>query len=458
MIIHQFFLPGIAHSSYLVGGNRTCAIIDPERDATRYTVAAQEMGLRITHVLETHLHADFISGHLDLAEATAAEIYASRSGNCAFPHTPLVEGDEVHLEDIRFSVIETAGHTPEHICYIASDTARGQTPVALFSGDTLFVGDVGRPDLFPGRAEELASSLFDNLHTKIMTLPDECEVYPAHGMGSLCGRAMAAKRTSTIGYEKKHNYALQIRRREDFIRALTSDMPAAPDHFTRCFTINRAGPALMRDLIQPVPIEPKLLADRIQVDDAILLDVRSYPAFSGMHIPGAWHIDLSGNFATQAGWILPPDKDILLVVEDRRQVEDAALQLHRVGFDRVTGYIEGGMLVWGAAALPINRVPVISPKEAHALIRSNEAVLIDVRSREEWQAAHIEGSIHIPWHDIRTRYTELEPAKQYIVMCRGGQRASIAASILKRHGFDRIYNLGGGYTAYQRAGSLGNVV
>ena len=453
MIIQQFFIPGLAHSSYIVAGNRTCAVIDPERDAGRYITAAREMGLRITHILETHLHADFISGHLDLADATGAGIYASRSANCAFSHTPLSEGDEVLLEDIRFSVIETAGHTPEHICFIATDTSRGHTPVALFSGDTLFVGDVGRPDLFAGRAEELASSLYDNLHTKIMTLPDECEVYPAHGMGSLCGRAMAAKRTSTIGYEKKYNYALRITSRREFIRALTSDMPAAPDHFTRCSETNRAGPALMRNLIQPVPIEPKSLAGRIQADDALFLDVRSYLAFSGMHIPGAWHIDLSGNFATQAGWILPPNKDLLLVVEDRRQAEEAALQLHRVGFDRVTGYIEGGMLVWGTAALPISRVPVISPEEAHALIRSDEAVLIDVRSREEWQDGHAEGSIHIPWHDLRTRHTELDPAQQYIIMCRGGQRASIAVSILKRHGFGRIYNLGGGYTAYQRGGS-----
>ncbi len=454
MIIHHFFIPGIAHSSYIVAGNRTCAVIDPERDAGRYITAAREMGLRITHVLETHLHADFISGHLDLADATGAGIYASRSANCAFPHTPLSEGDEVLLEDIRFSVIETAGHTPEHICFIATDTSRGQTPVALFSGDTLFVGDVGRPDLFPGRAEELASSLYTNLQTKIMTLPDECEVYPAHGMGSLCGRAMAAKRTTTIGYEKKYNYALRIRSRDGFIRALTSDMPAAPDHFTRCSETNRAGPALMRNLVRPVPIEPKSLAGRIQADDAILLDVRSYLAFSGMHIPGAWHIDLTGNFATQAGWILPPGKDIILVVDDRSQAEEAALQLHRVGFDRVTGYIEGGMLVWGTAALPISRVPVISPEEAHALVRSNKAVLLDVRSQEEWQDAHVEEGIHIPWHDLRTRYTELDPAQQYVVMCRGGQRASIAVSILKRHGFDHIYNLGGGYTAYQRAGLL----
>ncbi|KUG14873.1 metallo-beta-lactamase family protein [hydrocarbon metagenome] len=452
MIIHQFFMPGIAHSSYIVAGNRTCAVIDPARDISRYITAAQEMGLRITHILETHLHADFISGHLDLAEATGAEIYAPGLGNCAFSHTSLGEGDTVQLEDIRFSVIETAGHTPEHICYIATDAARGETPVALFSGDTLFVGDVGRPDLFPGRAGELASSLYDNLQGKIMTLPDECEVYPAHGMGSLCGRAMAAKRTSTIGYEKKYNYALRIKDRGEFIRALTSDMPAAPDHFARCSAINRAGPALMKCLVQPEPLEPILFSKRIKEGNAVLLDTRSYPAFSGLHIPGAWHIDLAGNFATQAGWILPPDRDIFLVVDERRQVEEATLQLHRVGFDSVPGFLQGGLLAWGMAALPIGTIPIIFAKEAHTLIQSGRAILIDVRSKEEWEAGHAAGSLHIPWHDLRTRHTELDPARQYIVMCRGGQRASIAASILKMQGFGRISNLGGGYTAYQRAG------
>lgn len=452
MIIQQFFIPGIAHSSYLVAGNRTCAVIDPSRDTGRYIDAAREMGLRVTHILETHLHADFVSGHLDLAEATGAEIYATRSGMCAFPHHAVGEGDEIPLEDILFSVIETAGHTPESICYVATDTARGETPVALFSGDTLFVGDVGRPDLFPGRAGELASSLYENLHAKILALPDECELYPAHGMGSLCGRAMAAKRTSTIGYERRYNYALRINDREAFIRALTSDMPAAPDHFARCSAINRAGPALMRDLVQPVPIEPKPFFDRIRDGNALILDVRSYQAFSGVHIPGAWHIDLSGNFPTQAGWILPHDRDILLVVEERRHAEEATLQLRRVGFDRVAGFLEGGMLYWGSAGLPISRVPVLCPEEVHTLVSSGGAVLVDVRSKEEWDASHADASVHIPWHDLRTRHTELDPALHYVLMCKGGQRASIAASILKMHGFPNVSNLAGGYVAYKRAG------
>lgn len=452
MIIRQFFIPGIAHSSYLVAGSRTCAVIDPSRDTGRYTRAARRMGVVITHILETHLHADFISGHLDLAEATGAGIFAPRAAGCAYPHTPLAEGDEVRLEDIRFSVIETAGHTPEHICFIATDTSRGESPVALFSGDTLFVGDVGRPDLFPGRAEELASRLYDNLHTRILALPDECEVYPAHGMGSLCGRAMAAKRSSTIGYEKKYNQALRIRDRNEFVRALTSGMPAAPDHFTRCSEINRAGPALVHNLTEPVPVDPESFFNRMMKNNAIVLDVRGYPGFSGLHIPGAWHIDLAGNFATNAGWVLPPGREILLVVEEDWQVKEATVQLRRVGFDRIAGFLDGGLLAWGMCGLPIGRVPVISAGEVDALVRSGEAVLLDVRSGEEWQAAHALQSLHIPWHDIRTRYTVLDPARHYIVMCKGGQRASIAASILLMHGFPRISNLGGGYDAYRRAG------
>ncbi len=452
MIIQQFFVPGIAHSSYIVAGDRTCAVIDPARDTERYLRAAREMGVRITHILETHLHADFVSGHLDLAEATGAAIYAPTRGNCAFPHYAVSEGSEIPLEDIRFSVVETAGHTPESLCYVATDLARGDSPVSLFSGDTLFVGDVGRPDLFPGRAEDLASSLYDNLHDKIMTLPDECEVYPAHGAGSLCGRAMAAKRTSTIGYEKRYNYALRIKDKDAFVRALTSEMPAAPDHFTRCSAINRAGPALMKSLARPVPLGPGSFFEKMKDDRSLLLDVRSYQSFSGVHIPGAWHIDLSGNFPTQAGWILPPEKDILLVVEEPRHADEATLQLHRVGFDRVAGYLDGGMLSWGAAGLPITRVPVLSADETHTLVGEGGAVLVDVRSSEEWDAAHAESSVHIPWHDLRTRFTELNPTLHYILMCRGGQRASIAASILKMHGFGMVSNLGGGYTAYKRAG------
>lgn len=452
MIIRPFFIPGIAHSSYLVAGDRTCAVIDPARDIDRYIRAARKMGVTITRILETHLHADFISGHLDLADATGAEILAPRSAGCAFPHTPLAEGDGFLLEDIRFSVLETAGHTPEHVCYVATDLSRGETPVALFSGDTLFIGDVGRPDLFPGRAEDLASALYNNLHTKILALPDECEVYPAHGRGSLCGRAMGAKRSGTIGYERRYNGALQIRTRDEFVRALTSHMPAAPDHFSRCSAINRAGPALLKSLAGPVPLSPPDFASRMREEGSVILDVRGYPGFSGLHIPGSWNLDLAGNFAINAGWVIPGESGILLVVDEPWQAGEAALQLHRVGFDRVTGFLDGGMLAWGSAGYPVTRIPVISAREAAALAASGEAVLLDVREEGEWEAGHADRSLHIPWHDLRTRQEELDPARQYIAMCKGGQRASTAAGILLMHGFGRVVTLAGGYTAYRKGG------
>ena len=219
MLVKHFFLPKIAHSSYILAGHKTCAVIDPRRDIDIYIEAAKELGMKITHILETHLHADFISGHIDLAEKTGAVIYAPKRAKCAFGHVAVREGDVLEIDDISIRVIETPGHTPEHISYIATDRARGRSPIGVFCGDTLFVGDVGRPDLFPGKAESLASMLYDSLHKKLLKLPDFCEIYPAHGAGSLCGRTMGAKWRSTIGYEKRYNAALKIRSRKRFIES-----------------------------------------------------------------------------------------------------------------------------------------------------------------------------------------------------------------------------------------------
>ncbi len=248
MLLKHFFVEKIAHSSYLLAGQKTCAIIDPQRDVNVYLHEARELGVTITHILQTHLHADFVSGHMDLARQTGAKIYGPKSAEFAFDHVPLSEGDEVRIEDIRLDVLETPGHTPEHACYVVTDTTRGDEPIGVFTGDLLFVGDVGRPDLFPGKADKLADDLYHSLHDKILRLPDHCEVYPAHGAGSLCGRSMGAKYRSTIGYERRFNPALQIKDKAAFIQSLTSDMPPAPDHFSRCSDINRQGPVPVADL------------------------------------------------------------------------------------------------------------------------------------------------------------------------------------------------------------------
>ena len=453
MIIQQFFIYGLAHSSYLLGGSKTCAVIDPRRDVQIYLDAAKTMGLKITHILETHLHADFISGHLDLAEKTGAKIYAPKMGKCEFDHVGLSEGDAFEIEDMELKVLETPGHTPEHICYVVIDHSRGEDPVALFSGDTLFVGDVGRPDLFPNIAKELASKLYDSLHEKLVKLPDFCELYPAHGAGSLCGRAMSAKRTSTIGYEKKYNYALQIKDKRKFIESLTTEMPEAPDHFSRCSDVNRKGPTLVRNLPACVPIEPTSFSKKAHEKNTVVLDIRPYEAFGGQHIAGSYHIDFGGNFATFAGWIIPPDVNILLGGESPGQAEEAVVWLRRVGLDRTIGFLDGGMYDWAKAGLPTEHVHQLSAEELNKRMLSGPKItLVDVRAKREYQTGHIEGAMNIPGPDLRKRYKELDPKVPVVTICNTGHRSSLGASLLKQHGFKDVSNLAGGMTGYNIAG------
>lgn len=453
MFIQQFFVPGLAHSSYLLGGVAACAIIDPRRDVAIYLEAAAAMGMKITHILQTHLHADFVSGHLDLAEASGALIVAPRSGNCQFRHQPVAEGDRFRIDDLEIQVLETPGHTPEHVTYVIVDHARGPQPAVIFCGDTLFVGDVGRPDLFPGMALDLAAKLFGSIHDKLMALPPFCEVYPAHGAGSLCGRAMGAKRTSTVGYEKLYNGAVAIADRQQFIASLTTDMPAAPDHFSRCSEINRRGPALVSALPAPQPLIASRFRELMDAEDVLVLDVRGYSAFGGQHVPGAYHIDLGGNFATFAGWVLPPDRKILLVVEKGADADDAAVALHRVGLDHVIGYLEGGMFEWAKAGFASGHVPQLSAPELNWRIAKGDGlVLVDVRSAGEFGAAHISGALHIPTPLLRSRYVELDPDRDIALVCSTGHRSSLAASILKQHGFSRIWNVAGGMTGFNAAG------
>lgn len=453
MFVQQFFVKGLAHSSYLLAGAKTCAIVDPQRDVRIYLEAAKSLGMEITHILETHLHADFISGHLDLAEITGAPIYAPAAGGCQFDHVALSEGDTVEIEDLLLQVWETPGHTPEHLSYVVVDRARGEEPVGVFCGDTLFVGDVGRPDLFPGLAEELAAKLWHSLHEKLLRLPDFCEVYPAHGAGSLCGRTMGAKRTSTIGYERRYNAALQIQNQQEFIYSLTHNMPAAPDHFSRCSAINGQGPALMSSFPPLRPLSPAEVQDHLAGGRAAILDVRSYEAFGGQHIPQAYHIDLGGNFATFAGWVLPPEKEWILVTGNESQADEAAVWLRRVGLDSVLGFLEGGMFAWARAGLPLAHVPQWSAGELRERIQARQPmILVDVRSPREFEASHIEGALNIPAPDLRTRYRELDPALPVAVLCSTGHRSSLAASLLKQRGFSEVYNVAGGLTGYSAAG------
>ncbi|MFO7811088.1 MAG: MBL fold metallo-hydrolase, partial [Candidatus Delongbacteria bacterium] len=396
MLLKHYFVEKIAHSSYLLAGNNSCAVIDPKRDADIYIEEARKLGVRITHIIETHLHADFISGHIDLADKTGAKIYAPASAKCTFDHEPVSEGDKIMIEDMELDVIETPGHTPEHVSYIIKDLSRADEPVGIFTGDTLFVGDVGRPDLFPDIAQELAGKLYHSLHDKILKLPDYCEVYPAHGAGSLCGRAMGAKWRSTIGFERKFNEALLIKDKDEFIKSLTSDMPPAPDHFSLCSDINRKGPVMIKDLPELEELKPSEFLKKITNEGYIVLDTRSYDCFTSQHIEGSWHIDIGGNFPTFAGWVIPPKSKVLLVSANRKQAQTAARRARRTGIDHIAGFLDGSMFAWAVAGQKTASVGHMSTEDLYQkTTASSQFSLIDVRAPKEFEDNHIEGAVNI---------------------------------------------------------------
>jgi hydroxyacylglutathione hydrolase len=453
MLLKHFFVEKIAHSSYLLAGQKSCAIIDPQRDIDIYLREARQKGFQITHILQTHLHADFISGHMDLAKQTGAKIYMAKSAECKFDHVPLVEGDDITFENLILHVLETPGHTPEHLSLVVTDQNRGESPIGVFVGDTLFVGDVGRPDLFPDMAVELAGKLYHSLHEKLLKLPDHCEVYPAHGAGSLCGRSMGAKYLTTIGYERKYNPALQITDKDEFIKSLTEDMPSAPDHFSRCSEINRSAPARVNELPQLTRLSLEQFKEKMEADDAMILDTRHYLAFGGQHIQECWHLDLNGNFPTFAGWVLPIDKDILLIADDEEKAEQAVVWARRVGIDRIVGYLAGGMNSWLTSGLPTGRVEQLSAEGLHELMQGDENfTLVDVRARAEFAENHIRGAINIETADLRNADHLLDQDKATILICSSGNRSSLGTSILAQKGFNKLYNVSGGMSGYSAAG------
>jgi len=453
MQIKHHFIDKIALSSYILAGSNTCAVIDPQRDTDIYIKEARALGVEITHILQTHMHADFVSGHMDLAEKTGAKIYAANAAKCTFDHVGLSEGDTIEIEDVVIKVLETPGHSPDHLCFVVVDTSRGEDPVCAFVGDTLFVGDVGRPDIFPDIALELADKLYHSLFDKILQLPDFCEVLPAHGSGSLCGRSMGAKWRTTIGYEKKYNSVLQITDKEEFIKSLTDDMPSAPDHFSRCADINRNGPALISELPHMKELNTESFKEMTEREDVAIVDTRSYLAFGSQHIPSSWSLDIEGNLPTFAGWVLPTDKDLLIVSDNYKEAEKTKVWLRRVGQDRIVGCLHGGMAGWAVKGYKTNHIAQMSAEDLHDRVSgSSEFVLLDVRAVNEFEDSHIKGAINIPVADLRDRYKELNKEDTHILICSSGNRSSLGVSILSQHGFKDLFNVAGGMTGYSTAG------
>ena len=451
MYFEQFYLGCLAHASYLLASDGEAVVVDPQRDVELYLKAAAEHGATIRHIFETHLHADFVSGHRELAARTGAKIYMGAQSGATFEHVPVSDGFELKFGNASMRVLETPGHTPESICLVVTEAETSRAPWAVLTGDTLFIGDVGRPDLSPQHTPaQLAGLLYDSLHTKLMTLPESVLVYPAHGAGSLCGKNMRAERSSTIGTERLTNYALQIKSREEFIRQLTSNLPARPEYFAKDAEINRTGAAALSDLAPLRSLSPSELEGMLKAGE-IALDVRSMDEFAAGHVPGSVNIALGGQFASWAATVLGLASHPVLIAETDAQIEEARLRLARVGIEELDGYLAGGLAAWQQSGQPLAIVAQISAQELEQGLVAGKVQVLDVRREPEWDAGHVEGATWWPLDNFRVSPPEIDHDVPLAVHCKGGYRSMIAASLLRRAGFHNVMNLTGGFDAWQQA-------
>jgi hydroxyacylglutathione hydrolase len=451
MYFEQFYLGCLAHASYLLASEGEAVVVDPQRDVELYLKAAAEHGATVRHIFETHLHADFVSGHRELAARTGAKIYMGAQSGAKFEHVPVSDGFELKFGKVSIRVLETPGHTPESICLVVTDAEKSSAPWAVLTGDSLFIGDVGRPDLSPRHTPaQLAGLLYDSLHTKLMSLPDSVLVYPAHGAGSLCGKNMRSERSSTIGTERLTNYALQITSREEFIRQLTSNLPARPEYFARDAEINRTGAAALSDLPPLGGLSPSELDGMLKAGE-IALDVRPMDEFAAGHVPGSVNIALGGQFASWAATVLGLASHPVLIAETDAQIEEARIRLARVGIEELDGYLAGGVAAWKQSGQPLAIVAQIGAQELEQRLGAGKVQVLDVRRQPEWDAGHVEGAAWWPLDNFRVSPPEIDHEVPLAVHCKGGYRSMIAASLLQRAGFRNVINLIGGFDAWQQA-------
>jgi len=451
MHFEQFYLGCLAHASYLLISDGEAVVVDPQRDVDIYIDAARKHGAVIRHVFETHLHADFVSGHHELALRTGAQIYIGPKNGASVAHVEVQDGFELRVGAVRVKVLETPGHTAESICLLITDEEKSPEPWAVLTGDTLFVGDVGRPDLPKAfKAEVLAGMLFDSLHNKLLTLPDRVVVYPGHGAGSLCGRNLGTSRSSTIGTERLTNYALQIKTRDEFIRQLTTNLPPRPDYFPQDAQINRAGAPALRDLPPLLAVKP-LELKRILQEGGAAIDVRSAEEFAAGHIPGSVNIPLSGQFASWAGTLIDLNSGPVLI-GTQEQLSEARTRLARIGLDFERGYLEGGVAGWENAGLELATLPQISAQDLSKRLDAGSLHVLDVRREPEWKTAHVRIAMHHALDEFKSKMPELDHQETVFVMCKSGYRSSIACSLLQRAGFKNVINVIGGFDAWKNAG------
>lgn len=458
MIFKQFYLPCLAHASYVIGDEltHTAAVVDPQRDTDQYIAFAAEHSLAIRHVFLTHLHADFIAGHLELRDRVGAKIYLGAAAKAGYAFTPLRESDILEFGSVRLKFMETPGHTPESVSILVYDLNAGDTtPYAVLTGDTLFIGDVGRPDLrvaLGWSATDLGGMLFDSLHKKLLALPDESLVYPAHGAGSLCGRALSKETVSTLGEQRRSNYALQPMSKEAFIQVVTADQPDAPAYFTYDAVLNSEEHPTLEDALaremNPLTLDAVLA---LQSNGAQVLDTRDPAEFAAAHLAGSINIGLGGQYATWAGTVLDRTHPIVIIADPSHEKE-SAVRLGRIGFDHVAGYLAGGLKSLESRPEKVAFTARLSAPFAAELISSSAPPqIIDVRAPGERQQKRIAGSLSIPLNRLRENLSTIPKDRPLLLYCAGGYRSSIAASLLQGSGFSPVSEIAGGFAAWEAA-------
>ena len=459
MVFKQFYLGCLAHASYLIGDESSgvAAVVDPQRDIDQYLAFAGERGLRIGHVLLTHFHADFIAGHIELRDRTGATIYLGAAAKAEYAFTPLGDGDTIELGQVRLQALETPGHTAESISILVFDTSvNASEPHAVLTGDTLFVGDVGRPDLrvaLGWSATDLGGLLYESLRTKLLTLPDSALVYPAHGAGSLCGKAIGKETFSTIGEQRRSNYALQPMAKSAFVELVTADQPDAPAYFTYDAVLNTKERPTLDDTLtrelKALSVEGVLM---LKEGGLQIVDSRDFNEFAAVHLAGSLNVPLGGSYATTAGMLLDPDVPIVLITEPGKEHE-SAMRLGRVGLDQVTGYLEGGLAsLSDRPDLLASTERLSAPLAAERLASDAPPLVVDVRTPREREEKSIAGSISVPLSRLTPRLSELPRDRPLLLHCAGGYRSSVAASLLQHHGFTRVSEIAGGLAAWEAAG------
>jgi hydroxyacylglutathione hydrolase len=458
MLLKQYYLGCLAHASYLLGdqASSTAIIVDPQRDIQQYLADAATFGLQIRHVFLTHFHADFVAGHLELRDRCGAAIHLGSRAQAEYKFVAMKDGDSLDFPGLRLQVLETPGHTIESISIVVFDPKKDSAnPHAVLTGDTLFIGDVGRPDLRASlgwTANDLGSRLYDSIHNKLLPLPDETLVYPAHGAGSLCGKQLSSDTVSSLGDQRRLNYALQPMSKEEFIRLVTADQPDAPSYFTYDAILNTRQHAMLDQNLEQV-LHPVDLAEVLRMGDAgaQILDVRDPAEYAQGHLAGSINIGLGGKYATWAGTVLDRAKPIVIIAEPGRE-QEAALRLGRIGFDHVKGYLQSGMealadrpdLVW-----PTERIS--APMVAEELASADPPLLVDIRNPREWATKHIHGSVNIPLNHLQERMAEIPRDRRIALHCAGGYRSSIAVSILHQYGITGLIEMAGGLAAWEAA-------